>query len=265
MIIGQKNIIVNSTILFVIAAILEMTLNELGQFFSSIFVGAQQISLHHNYVTNITNGLPLLYIIFIKGAGLFVSLGIGILFNYICFNQKRRNILFLFNLYMSLFGFIDFFGYLMVAPIFPKNVTGFLELPLWMIYIVAIIAAIILYFIINSMMKYFVEMGSKEIVEDNAERHHFIHSIILFPCIIGIAITAVLIFPINTNYPRQITCVVSLFAILFPYKNALQKNYSISNNYKSMQELNEQNVWLYVFFILIILINRLLVSGIYIK
>ena len=45
-------IIINSSILFIIASTLEMTLHEFGHFFASILVHAQGISIHHNYALN---------------------------------------------------------------------------------------------------------------------------------------------------------------------------------------------------------------------
>ena len=45
----ERNITVNSLILFVIASTLVMTLHEFGHFFASILVHAKQISIHHNY------------------------------------------------------------------------------------------------------------------------------------------------------------------------------------------------------------------------
>ena len=122
--IRKTQIIINSTILFVVASTLEMTLHEFGHFFAAIMVHAKGISIHHNYVSNVDDGISLQSLLFIKGAGPFISLLIGILFQWICSHQTKRNMLFLFNLYMSAFGYIGFFGYLMIAPMFTGGDTG---------------------------------------------------------------------------------------------------------------------------------------------
>ena len=115
----QRNIIINSTMLFVISSVLAMTLHEFGHFFASILVHAQQISIHHNYTSNSGEGFSSVSTLIIKGAGPIVSLIIGILFHFFCSHQVKRNILFLFGTYMSLFGCIGFFGNLIIAPLTP--------------------------------------------------------------------------------------------------------------------------------------------------
>jgi hypothetical protein len=80
----EKNIVINSTMLFVIASILTMTLHEFGHFFTSILVHAQQISIHHNYTTNSSVGVSEIRSIIIKITGPLVSLIIGALFHVIC-------------------------------------------------------------------------------------------------------------------------------------------------------------------------------------
>ena len=56
---SRRNILVNSTILFVVAAIVEMTLHEFSHFFAAILVQAREISIHHNYVSHSDEGLSL--------------------------------------------------------------------------------------------------------------------------------------------------------------------------------------------------------------
>ena len=140
---GQKNITVNSLILFVIASTLVMTLHEFGHFFASILVHAKQISIHHNYTSNVDDGLSLKSTLLIKATGPLVSLIIGVVFQFICSRQTKRNLLFLFHLYMSSFGYIGFFGYLIIAPMFPGGDTGYicysLSFPIWLTIVIAII------------------------------------------------------------------------------------------------------------------------------
>ena len=146
-----KYVTFNSTILFIVACILQMTLHEFGHFFVAIFVHAKGISVHHNYVDNIDEGLPLRSILCIKGAGPLMSLIIGIVFHITCSLQKKRNITFLFELYMSVFGYIGFFGYLMTSPIFTNGDTGYiclaLKFPIWLTIIIAVSGTFILYLI----------------------------------------------------------------------------------------------------------------------
>jgi hypothetical protein len=264
----EKNIIINSTMLFVIASILTMTLHEFGHFLASILVHARQISIHHNYTSNSGDGLSLISTVIIKGTGPFVSLIIGIFFHFICSRQIKRNVLFVFHTYMSLFGYIGFFGYLIIAPLTPGGDTGYilysLNFPVWMMVVLAIIGAIVLYFLINDLMRYFVEMGSKEIIENAEGRMKFIRALIYFPLIIGIILTTLLNLPV----PIMISLIAPIcgsLTILCGYDNASKKDYSLKNINKEFEQFNRFNFLSFGFFVLTIILNRLLVYGIYVR
>src|SRR5664279_1463214 len=102
--IRTKYIMLNSSIAFVIACILVMTLHEFGHFFASILVNAKGVSIHHNYVNYIEEGLSQGQKIFIKAAGPIISLLIGLMFHFICHKDKARGISFLLKLYFCSFG-----------------------------------------------------------------------------------------------------------------------------------------------------------------
>lgn len=113
-------------------------------------------------------------------------------------------------------------------------------------------------------MRYFVEMGSKEIVENKTSRAIFIRSLILYPLFIGIVINTLLNLPIPV-FLSLIAPICSPFTIMWAYGNALHKKYSTSNANKKFDEFTRLNAWLFVFFFGIIIVNRLLVSGIYVN
>jgi hypothetical protein len=264
----QKYVTVNSALLFVIASITTMTLHEFGHFVAAILVHAKQISLHHNNETNIDAGLPLIRALLIKGAGPLVSLITGLLFHYLCSRQTTRNMLFLFKLYMSAFGYIGFFGYLMIAPVFQDGDTGYifhaLGLPLWLTIIIAVIGAFALFFIINTRMKYFVEMGSKQIIADHRSRRSFMDALLIYPLAIGIVITTLLNLPMPA-FISLISPICSPFTFLWGYGSAFYKKYDTGNYNKDFKSLNKIKPWLFVFFILVVIVNRLLVPGIYLN
>jgi hypothetical protein len=261
-----RYVTLNSTLLFVIAGILAMTLHEFGHFLAAILVHSKGISIHHNYVSNIDEGLPLKSIIIIKGAGPLVSLAIGIIFHFVCSRLKKRNIAFLFNLYMAAFGSIGFFGYLMISPFFTAGDTGYicvaLKFPIWLTITIAISGAMILYLIIRNLMPYFVEMGSKEIVEKKETRIRFIHYILLFPVFLGIIFTTLLNLP-TVAIVSLIAPLCSPFSFLWDYGNALNKKYILKATNDNFNNLNKLNIVLIILAILTIIYNRLLVSGIY--
>jgi hypothetical protein len=264
--IGTKYITLNSAIAFTIACILTMTLHEFGHFFASIFVNAKGVSIHHNYVNNIDEGLSAGQLIFIRAAGPVVSLLIGLVFHFICYKDKVRNLFFLLKLYISAFGYIGFFGYLLIAPFFTVGDTGYvfkvLGFPMALTIAIAIVGALILFFVMKSLMQYFVELGSREIIENNETRKKFISSLILIPVFTGIIITTLLNLP-TTTVLSLIAPVCIPFTFLWTYGYAVKKKY-LTNNYNAQfYNLNKPNIWLYLFFTLTIIANRLLVYGIH--
>jgi hypothetical protein len=259
-------VILNSTILFCVTHILQMTLHEFGHFFASIIVHAKGISIHHNYVLNIDEGLPLESILFIKAAGPLVSLLLGLTFHLICSRQKYRNLTFLFNLYMAVFGYIGFFGYLMLSPIFTSGDTGYicsaLKFPAWLTIIIAIFGALTLYLFIRNLMIYFVEMGTIEIIKKKETRIKFVHSLLTLPVILGITITTIMNLP-TVAMVSLIAPICSPFSFFWDYGNLLNKNYNYKITNDHFNKLNNFNSGLIILLILTVIYNRLLVGGIY--
>lgn len=257
---------INSTILFIIACILQTTLHEFGHFIAAILVHAKGISIHHNNVDNIDEGLPLRSILFIKGAGPLMSLMIGIVFQIACSVQKKRNLVFLFKLYMSGFGYIGFFGYLMTTPIFTEGDTGYicsaLKFPIWLTIGIAVSGALILYFLVRNLMEYFIEMGSKEILEKKETRFPFVHGILLLPVFFGIPITTLLNLPVSILL-SLIAPLCGPFTFLWDYGNALKKKYHLKTTNDHFDRLNKLNYILIILLMLTIIYNRMLVKGIY--
>jgi len=261
----NKNIIINSTILFVIASIIEQTLHECGHFFAGILVHSKEVVLYHNYMSSNDSDLSSLKIIIVKASGPIVSLLIGIIFHLICSFQQKRNLLFLFNLYMSVFGYIGFWGYIMISPFFIYGDTGYifftLGFPLWLTILIATSGAIILFFIMKKLTRFFVETGSLEIIENTKERKSFIESLIFYPLFLGIIITTLMNLPVPTLL-SLIAPICSPFTILWTYGYALKEKYPLQNSNKEFDKLTRLNTFLPVILCIIIIINRLLVYGI---
>jgi uncharacterized membrane protein YiaA len=258
-------VVINSSILFIIATILEMTLHEFGHFFASILVHAKGVSMHHNYVSDLDNELSVNNSVFIKGAGPAVSLIIGIIFHGLCNLLKKRNSFFLFTLFMAVFGYIGFFGYLILAPIFTGGDTGYicsaLKFPVPITIGIAVCGAIVLYVLIRNLTPYFVEMGSKEIIEKKESRIALVQSVLFWPVLIGISCTTLLNLPVVAAI-SLIAPVCSPCTLFWDYGNALDKKYSFRYTNGDFNEFNRFNVVLVLALIITILYNRLLVYGI---
>ncbi|MDB5225959.1 MAG: hypothetical protein JWN78_152 [Bacteroidota bacterium] len=259
-------VIINSSLLFVIATILEMTLHECAHFIAAWQLHAANLSLHHNYVNYGDENLTTSKRIIIASAGPFISLLIGIAFQFICSRMQPRNLFFLFNLYMSVFGYIGFFGYLMIAPMFAGGDTGFVMratgFPMWCIILIAIAGGFILYLLMKSLTKYFVEMGSEELIINPDQRKKFIHALMQYPLYIGIIITTVLNLPVPVLL-SLIAPVFSPFTLMWSYGDALIKPYTSQHFNKNFKQLNSFSPMLIFVLFVVIAVNRYLVHGIY--
>jgi hypothetical protein len=166
---------------------------------------------------------------------------------------------------MSLFGYIGFFGYLIIAPLTPGGDTGYvfysLGFSIRAMIVLAALGAIILYFLINNLMKYFVEMGSIEIIGNRENREKFIRSLIFFPLVLGIALTAILNLPVQVII-SLIAPICGSLTILCGYDNASKKKYNLKKINKEFEKFNKINLLAFAFFLLTIILNRLLVYGI---
>jgi amino acid permease len=167
---------------------------------------------------------------------------------------------------MSVFGYIGFFGYLMLVPIFTEGDTGYicqaLGFPSWLKISIAVAAGVVLFVLMKNLMRYFVEMGSEEIIENKRSRAIFIRSLILYPLLIGIVITTLLNLPVPL-FLSLISPICGPFSIMWAYGFALYKKYPAIHANRKFDEFTRMNPWLFVFLFGIIVVNRLLVSGIY--
>ncbi len=260
-----SGVVFNSTILFVCAATLQMTLHELGHFVAAILVHAKNVTLHHNFVSTDLFAMSTSRAVFYSGAGPLVSLLIGICFHLVCYRQKKRGLAFLFKLYMAVFGYIGFLGYLAIAPLFTYGDTGYifqaLHFPTWLTIVIAIMGALVLYLIISKLMRFFVEMGTGSIIADKKSRRTFMRALICYPLYIGILVTTFLNLPVpsvlSLIYP-----IFSPFALMWAYDSAIAKPYPTDNMSIDINGINRiQPVWLIILFLIIVL-NRFLVYGI---
>lgn len=263
---NQKNILVNSTLLFVIATLWQQSLHESGHFVSAILLHATDISMHHNYVRHDTSTIPMSSQLLIASAEPLMSLFIGILFQLICRFFSKRNLLFLFFLFMSVFGYINFGGYLLISPFFKGGDTGFVFLqlgfPIWLTILFAIGGAVFLFYSMKMLCRYFVEMANAEIINDKVKRRLFINSLVKYPIYFGVVVTTLLNLPVVTLlsliYPLFSPC-----TLFWGFGYMMETPYPVTNANREMNKLNTLSPIVIIGFVLTVICNRFLVHGIY--
>ena len=106
--------------------------------------------------------------IFVKAAGPVISLLIGNLFLFSLLQGQSKRHIFFVKLYFCSFGYIGFFGYLLIAPFFTGGDTGYIQSS-WISHRrdnrISIAGTIILFFIMKSLMQYFAENLVQEKLE----------------------------------------------------------------------------------------------------
>ena len=260
----NKNLIINSSALFVIATILHMTLHEKAHFIAANLLGAKDVTLYHNYVRFDVSELPLSSHMMIAAAGPLFSLILGIIFHLICSMYKKRNTLFLFFLYMAAFSYIAFFGYLAIAPFFVNGDTGFifssLGFPLWLTILIAIAGVGAFFLVPKKLWNYFIEMAPADIIADMSLRRPFANALLKYPLYIGIVVTTLLNLPapalLSLIYP-----LCSPFALMWFYGYLVETPYTGTNANTNFEALNKLQPALLMVLALVIIMNRLLVFG----
>jgi hypothetical protein len=253
-----KKILINSTLAFIAAFFITTFIHEFGHFLSYLVFGANPI-LYHNYAQTDDQGLSLFVIVISALAGPVISLIQGIIFGIITSSEKKNKAVNLFFLWLCLLGFVNFFGYLLMTPLFTTGDTGkvaeLLQLNYFYRILIAIIGFAILILLILKIGKNFSRFIS--VSPDNKLRKKYVYHIMFFPILIGSVINTLFAFPIpviiSAVYPAT-----SSFVIMSSFGVILKSQPS----HLSKTEIEESVSKLLVGLVLIgILINRLLTMG----
>lgn len=254
-----QRIIIKSTIAFIFAAIVEMTLHEAAHFIASVATGGHAI-LHHNYVEH--KDVSDTARIITASAGPAFSLLIGFLFQLLLNTRRYKGMNAMVILYLSFFGYIGFLGYMMIAPFFAYGDTGFvlraIGSPTWLIIALAIASIFFAFLVARSLSVHFIGMMSTQTVNNFPQRRQFINCLVLYPLFIGIAITTLLNMPVPTTL-SLIAPLTSPFIILWPFGYYLKAPAKYYDEEQSIRQKISTG-WI-IATLLMIIVNRLLVPG----
>lgn len=256
----RSKIIINSSVAFIVATIVEMTLHECGHFMATLAMGGQA-TLYHNYVQH--NDVSETARCISAFAGPVVSLLIGIVFHLLVNSRRYKSMTALVLLYLSIFGYVGFFGYVMIAPFFSYGDMGFvlryIGCPMWLIYTLAALAGVVLFFLGKAWSVHFIGTMSRATAGSPKLRRQFIYSLVFWPLFIGIAVTTLLNFPVPTTL-SLIAPLTSPFVLLWPFGYYLRN----AGVYYDEEESIGKKIYIggIIALVVIIVINRLLVGGV---
>jgi len=249
---------INSTMAFVGGFILTTIFHEFGHFVSYYFFGADPV-MYHNYVQASAEGLSESALIISALAGPFFSLAQGIIFGIIKIRRRSNDVLDLLFLWLSLLGFVNFFGYLMMTPLTAAGDTGKAAELLGLSYSIRIFIALLglgtIIFIVLKIGRRFADFIPDTI--ESSARSKYVNSLILFPIITGSLINVLLAFPVQVLlsiiYPAT-----SAYVIMSAYGAVLKEKNGIKQKSTAGERISLK---LAVIGMTAIIFNRLLTQG----
>ncbi len=136
-----------------------------------------------------------------------------------------------------------------------------LSFPLWLVILLALLSFVVLYILMVKLTRNFVLICPIEVLEMDHSRAQFMAKTVLFPVIIGIVIITLLNLPAIALL-SLIAPVMSPFTILWTYPIAVKRDYPGLISNLDFDKINRFSPTILTGLLAIILINRLLVSGI---
>ncbi len=254
-----RNVLYNSILAFLSAFQLTTLFHEFGHFISYYFFGAHP-ELFHNYVQIPDQQLSIQVKIISALAGPLFSLVQGIIFGIILLKRQNNGNKELLFLWMSLLGFVNFFGYLMLTPLSSAGDTGKVAELLGMHFfsrvLISIVGISILIIIVIKVGKYFSAFMPAGL--NLSERRKFVNCIMFYPILAGGVVNTVLAFPLQVTL-SAIYPATSSFVILSAYGRILKAgNLPVHNSHIE----KKISVHLLILTIGLIILNRLLTCGI---
>ncbi len=254
--------IINSTIGLTSAFLLTIILHELAHYLMSISLD-YETTLFHNRVITKTNGIKT-HEMLIAGIAPFFSLVQGII-AYTFSKNIKSNSTSLFILWFGLAGIITFFGYLMIAPVIPVGDTGkvfsMLNISLIFQIIISILAVVTITILLIKSAKRFERFAIEDFGNTKTTRKKWAISLILIPLLISIVLITILQFPIP-HIASVLATVCAPFSIMAIFGTFIGNKNELITDLRG-KSINEHiSIPLILLFILIITVNRILVSGI---
>ncbi len=205
-----RNTLINSTLAFVSAFIMTTVIHEFGHYLSYVLSGANP-ALFHNYVQTSQPPLSIHARVVSAFAGPFISLFQGIIFAIIVSRGQKNTAGHLFFLWLSLLGYVNFFGYLVMTPFSTTGDTGKVAQLLNIGYTSRILIAVagfaLLIWVILKTAKNFSNFIAAE--HDLKKRSRIVYCLMFFPIMIGSMVNTIFAFP-----------VVALLSVIYPATSA---------------------------------------------
>ncbi len=257
-----RNLLAHSILIFVLSFVSNTIIHEGAHAIMAKACGLHPV-LHHNYVsTSGQEDSTHVVKILIPAAGPLMSLLQGIIFLFLLRRRNHKSLTTLFFLWMSVMGFINFGGYLMLTPLVPYGDTGkvfaLLNSPQWLKWVVSLLGLGGLMKLILSLAPDFEAQVPADRTDQNYIPGKFANLLIALPVIAGCAVTSLLSLPVPT-FISIIYPAASPFITFMIYGQLRRKRESLVGRAVYPDTIS---IPLVAFAVLAIVISRLLVSGV---
>lgn len=256
----ERNILINSSLIRISSGLLTTIIHELGHFFVSILLG-NSATLYHNRVETHGENLDFLNQLLIPMGGPIVSLLQGI-FCMLIYKKAKNGIASLLLLWLGIGGLMGFFGYMMIAPMFTIGDTGrifeLLEIPMGWQITLASISLLLFTFLLMKFHRYFEHFIPENITDEKTKRVKWAKILILYPVLIGIAVTSIMQFPV-VYFLSILPSLTMPFMLFMVYGMMIMSKNTVDK--KENKNVSELSIPIIVLFILTIIAFRLLVYG----
>lgn len=201
----SRPLLVNATCLYVVAYLATIITHEVAHAVVSVGLGGRPV-LYNTYVTNTNQALPGLAQGLVAVAGPLWSLAQGVVLLSWARRSAVRGLWGLLGLLGGVFGIINFFGYLMIAPLVPGGDTGqlvaLLHVPAWGQWAGAGAAALGLLWVITGTGPLFRRLVPAGALPSLAA----MRSLLLWPWLVGSVVLVALVLPVP--YPSVVANLV---------------------------------------------------------
>jgi hypothetical protein len=232
-------------------------LHESAHAVTAFFAGAGPV-LYHNHVES-TIKVSEFKRILIAAAGPLYSFFQFLICFFITRRMKTSAMVNLFWTWMMLWGYIGFFGYVLMTPFFKYGDTGFVAVQLGVSdtgrLLIGAIGMAAFFFISAISFRPFAYLWR------SGDKKLFYNNLILYPLFAGV--------PLNTLFDLPVPTFLSLLAplcmpwcVMMVYGKLLSKKDLLPETRNESDALNEIAVKWYVLLLIVLLMNRFLVFGV---
>jgi hypothetical protein len=258
--ITERNVLINSSLIRIIAALLTTIVHEFGHFAVSIAMGNAAV-LFHNRVETPEENLSFVNQLLIPLGGPMISLAQGILCMLI-YKKIKNGPVALLILWMGISGLMAFFGYMMIAPIFTVGDTGrifqLLEIPmLWQI-VIAVASLLLFTLLLMRFHKGFEHFIPENIDSKKEMRAKWAKLLILYPVLFGIVVLTLMQFPI-VNFLSLLPSLTMPFMLFMSYGMMIMSKDQIRK--ADNKKVTKISVPVIILFLIVIIGYRLLTLG----